>query len=497
MANLGTLTINVPNYPNSNRTPGTFVGIDNSNANTASPLLKTLIIGQITSAGTAVPNVPVVASSPAQVQTLCGGPGSMLALQYAAYVGDDSFGSITLLPLADAAGSVASVSSMTITGPATASGSLPLYVAGQIVSVAVTSGDTASVIASNVMAAVNLLQYLPCTASVAAGIVTFTAKNAGLAAGDIDLRMAYRGSIGGENMPLGVSVAFGSVISGATDPTLTTALANIAASSFRFIVMPYSSGGQVASMVAMLSDATGAWSPLNNYGGHAFSAYRGTFAGISTYGITNNFQHISVLGLYNSPTPVFQQAASFTAVVAASVRDDPALPLTAVTMQGILAPPTQSRFTRTMRNTLLYDGISTTKANSAGQVILERAITTYQTNALGVPDNSYLNVEVMFTLQALVDLLRAAFTTKYARVKLVDNGTTIVPGSNTVNPNSIASECIAQYQIAANQGLVQGVAAFAAAVNVQKVSPSQVNIYFPAQVADQLFEIAVDLAFTQ
>jgi phage tail sheath gpL-like len=153
--------------------------------------------------------------------------------------------------------------------------------------------------------------------------------------------------------------------------------------------------------------------------------------------------------------------------------------------------------TRTQRNTLLYDGITTTKSNSANQVILERCVTSYQTNAAGAPDNSYLQVEVLYTLQAVIDLWKGALTSKYSRVKLVDNLTTIIPGSNTVNPNAVKAEIIAQYQIAANLGLVQGVAAFAANVNVQKASPYQLSVYAPIQVADQLFVIAVDLSFTQ
>jgi phage tail sheath gpL-like len=319
----------------------------------------------------------------------------------------------------------------------------------------------------------------------------------GVAAGDIDLRLAYRGQIAGEIVPAGVSVAFANTTPGATDPTLTSALANLADTSYRFIVSPFSGSGQLTSLASYLSDTTGTWSPLTNNGGHVFTAYKGTFSAISTYGITNNNQHVSCLGLYDTPTSVSQMAGSFAGVCAASLRIDPSLPLKEIIMQGILAPPVQSRFTRTMRNTLLYAGIATSKSNPASQVILERAVTTYQLNGLGVPDDSYLQTETLYQLQAVIDLWKAAFSSKYARVKLVDNGTPIIPGSNMVNPNSIKSEVIAQYQVAANLGYVQGVAAFAQNVNVQKTSPYNVNIYAPIQLADQLFTIGVDLAFSK
>jgi phage tail sheath gpL-like len=259
------VNIVVPNYPNSNRTPGVFFSVDPSNANTSTQNQKTLIIGQITATGTAVPNVPVIVANQTQLNLLAGGPGSHLARMYNAYTGDDSFAEIWILPVADASGGVANVSTMTITGPATSTGTLSLYVAGQLVSTAVTSADTATVIATNVVAAMALLPSLPATAVAAGGVITFTSRHKGISAGELDLRVNYLGALNGEVLPSGVTVVFATTTPGTVDPTLTTALANLT-QSYRFICSPYTGAAQIASLQSLMNDVTGTWSWLYNTG---------------------------------------------------------------------------------------------------------------------------------------------------------------------------------------------------------------------------------------
>lgn len=489
-------TIIVPNYPSTNRTPGVFFGVDNSNANTASPLLTTLLIGQMTSSGAATANQPVLATGQSAVNALVG-INSMLANQYAAYVGDDAFGQVWLLPVDDASGGTAAVYTATVTGPATGSGTLALYICGVSVPVAVTSGDTATVIASNIVAAIALVPTLPLAASATAGVVTITAVHKGLVAGDVDLRLNFVGPIAGEVTPAGVAVAFANTTVGATDPTLTTALANLTA-SYAFICNPYSGSAQVGEVQEIQSDVNGTWSWLSNTGGGQFSAIKGTYSANQTYGATNNLQHLSVIAFTNTPTPVWAIAADYTAICANSLRVDPSLPLTQIIMTQVLCPPLSSQYTRLERNGLLYDGLATWTANSAGQVILERAVTTYQTNTAGAPDDSYLDVTSLYILEAIVTLWKVAFQSKYARCKIVNNATPILPGTSTVSPNTIQSEVIAQYQIAVNNGWAQDVGTFSQNVTVQQ-STENVNtvlIYAPVQLSTALFMTAIDLAFT-
>ena len=179
-------------------------------ANTATQNQRALLIGQILSSGTAVVNIAVQGYNQTQVNLLCG-INSMLALKYAAYRAMDPFGEVWLGPVADAGAGVAATGSITFTGPATAAGTLAAYLMGVSIPVVVNLGDTATVIGTNTVAAINLMAGLACTAaSGSAGVVNLTARHKGLAQNDIDIRFNYYGAQNGEVTPAGVRLDRGS-----------------------------------------------------------------------------------------------------------------------------------------------------------------------------------------------------------------------------------------------------------------------------------------------
>ena len=59
---------------------------------------------------------------------------------------------------------------------------------------------------------------------------------------------------------------------------------------------------------------------------------------------------------------------------------------------------------------------------------IERAITTYQTNAFGDADVSYLDSETLHTLAYIIRNLKSVITSKYPRHKLANDGTKYGPG---------------------------------------------------------------------
>jgi len=77
---------------------------------------------------------------------------------------------------------------------------------------------------------------------------------------------------------------------------------------------------------------------------------------------------------------------------------DPGRPLQTLAFAGRAAPAVSDRFTWAERNQLLYDGIATFTVDASGGVLIERAITTYRLNSSGLSDDSYLDVETLFTL---------------------------------------------------------------------------------------------------
>ncbi|MDE3022259.1 MAG: phage tail sheath subtilisin-like domain-containing protein [Pseudomonadota bacterium] len=478
--------------PQNLRVPLFFAEVDNSHANSAVYNQRALIIGQITAQGAAAPNVPIISQGVADAKTQ-GGPGSMLALMTATYRLNDNFGELWYLPLADDGAAVAATGTITITGAPTATGVISLYIAGVLVSVAVGLTDTPTSIAANIAAAINADTDLPVTATSALGVVTVTAKNKGLAGNDIDMRLNYQGAASGEVLPAGIAVAFAAMAAGATNPSLTTGLANLMDMPFDFIVLPYTDTTSLNALQDFLNDATGRWSWDVQVYGHFFTALRGTYASLGTAGTARNDQHGSIMGFYDSPTPNWSWAAALAGQDAVSARADPGVPVQTLALQGVLAPPLQSRFSLSERNTLLYDGISTFTVAQDGTVAIENLITTYQKNSFGQPDNSYLEVETLFLLIYVLRFMSVRITTKYARTKLAANGTRFAPGSNIVTPNIIRADIIAAYQELEYNGYVQNSIAFAQNLIVEQNAnnPNRVDVLWPADLIDQLRILAL------
>jgi phage tail sheath gpL-like len=159
-----------------------------------------------------------------------------------------------------------------------------------------------------------------------------------------------------------------------------------------------------------------------------------------------------------------------------------------LTLPGILPPLASQRFTLSERNSLLYSGVSTATVDDDGTVRIENLITTYQKNAFGAPDNSYLQVETLFTLMFVLRFMKTAITSKYARTKLAADSTRFGPGANIVTPNMIRAEVIAQYRQLESLGLVQNGDAFKEGLIVEQnaSNPNRVDVLWPGTLVDQL-----------
>lgn len=484
------MAVSFSQIPQNLRVPLFYAELDNSRANTGEGTFRSLIIGQITSSGTATANVPVLSQGANDARAL-GGPGSMLALMTAAYRKADTFGELWYLPLADNGAGTAATGSVSFSAAASAAGVFTLYIAGQRVQMAVASTQTTAQLATALAAAINAATDLPCTASASTNTVTLTAKHNGAAAGDIDVRANYGGALAGEATPTGLAFSITAMSGGATEPSLTTGLTNLADKQFDFIVLPYTDSTSLNAIKSFLSTQTGRWSYSQALYGHAFCAVRGTVSALATFGTARNDEHVSAMGFYDSPSPAYVWAADFAATAAVALRGDPARPLQTLALSTVLAPPIASRFILSDRNLLLYDGVSTFSVGDDGTVRIENAITTYQTNANGVADNSYLEVETMFTLQAMLRDLKARITSKFARMKLVKDGTRIVDQA-TVSPALIKAELIAWY--ASLEGiLVQDRKSFAAGlvVEINRTNPNRVDVLLDPILVAQLRVFAV------
>jgi phage tail sheath gpL-like len=487
------MAINFAFYPDSNRVPGVYVEMDPSQANAAQTIQRSLLIGQMLSTGNATPDIPLQVQNLPQINAAVG-QGSILASMAANYVIGDDFGDLWILPLADLVGAAAATGTVTFAGAATLAGAVSLYIAGTRVAVPVNAGDAAAAVATATVAAIAAYPDLPVTAAAVGAVVTLTARNKGELGNGIDLRLNYRGQLGNEVTPPGLTVTLAAMTGGSGNPDIGTALASLSDQTYDFIVEPYTDSANLDAMETFLNDVSGRWSWEQMLYGGAFSAFRGTLGELTAFGTSRNDQHMSIIGYQGSPDPSWIWAAQVGGYCASSLRADPGMPLQYIATQ-LHAPPVESRFSIAERNALLYEGISTYRVADDGSVVIERMRTTYQTNASGAADDSYLDVETMYGLMFVARDLANYLLTRYARKKLAVDGTLILPGSNVVTAAMIKASVVAEYRSLEGAGYVQNSALFSQNIVVENAGHGLIKILAPVDLVNQLRQIVILLQF--
>ena len=487
------MTVPFNNIPQQVRVPLFYAEMDNSQANgSASGIRRALAIGQKLAAGSALPNVPYIVASLAQAIALFG-RGSMLARMVAAYRNNDAFGELWCIAAADGAG-VAATGTVTVVGTATAPGTLSLYIAGQRIQVPVLTGDTATVVATAVVAAVTAAPDLPVTATNAAGVVTLTAKWRGLTGNDITLVDSFAGSAGGEALPAGITLtAAATLAGGTTNPALAPVISAMGDDEYDFVIHPYTDSASLDAVAAELGDTTGRWSWSRQVYGHAYTAQRGTLAALVTAGGLRNDQHHTLAAIdADCPNPSWEYAAAYAARNAVFINADPARPTQTGVLAGLLVPRAGKRFLFTERQSLLNYGIATSYVTT-GALRVERAITTYQKNTFGQPDVSYLDSEILHLSAYVLRRLKSIITSKYPRHKLASDGTRFAAGSAIVTPAVIRGELISEYAKMEYDGYVENSKLFAANLIVERPAndPNRLDVLFAPDYVNQLRVFAV------
>ena len=472
------------------RTPGHYIEIDNSRAVQGLPAIhhKILVIGQRLAAGTMAAGVPKLITSKGQAEEYFG-RGSMLSAMFNALKGVNSYTESWGIALDDLGAGVAATGSIAFSGTVTDSGTLNIYIGGTAVKVGVTAGQATTAIATAVAAAIAADTSLPVTATAATSTVTVTARHKGVCGNDIDLRLNY---YQGEVTPKGLVATITAMASGTGNPDIATAITAMGDEQYHTIIMPYTDAANLAALETTLSQRFG---PMVQKEGHAFAAAAGSHATISTLGDTRNSPHLTIVGAQYSPTPPWIIAAVVGAVDA--YEPDPARPRQTLPLTGVLPPAPEKRYTLSERNIHLHDGISTYIVDAGGNCLVERLITTYKTNAFGVEDISYLDVETMRTVAYLRYSVRTRIALKFPRYKLANDGTNFGPGQAIVTPKIIRAELIALFLLWEDSGLAENIEQFKRDLIVERntTDPNRVDAVIPPDVINQFRVFAAAVQF--
>jgi phage tail sheath gpL-like len=476
-------------------TPGQYVEFDNSKAINAPVNMpqRILLIAQSLASGIAPANVPFqISSKDGGVAAF--GRGSIGAAMVSGIFDVTDTIETWVLPVADNGAGTAAGGTITITGAATLGGTLNLYVGEDVVQVAVSTADTPATIAAALAAAINATPDLVVIAASAAGVVTVTARHKGTLTNDLMLQLNYYPM--SQQTPAGLGVAIVQMANGTADPSIAAALANIGATQYNNIIMSFNDAANLALLETELNNR---WGPLLQNDGHCHIGLRGTVGSLNASLSGRNNPHITTWTCETGgePGPVWEKAALAGAVSAYYLAIDPARPLQTLVLPNRLPASANKRFTRAERNNVLSYGGATTVVDNGGNVVIERAVTNYKTNASGTVDPSYRDAETMYTLSLMRYQVRARIAQRFPRYKLANDGTQAAPGQALVTPQDIRAELVALALDWVDAGLMEDIDQFKADLLVGRnvTDVNRVDVRLPPNLVNQFRVFAAQIQF--
>lgn len=497
------MPVSFANIPANVKVPLYYVEVDPSMAGLPSVNLKALMVGIKLTAGIATPNVAVPIGSQAQADQHFG-PGSELSRMFQAYYANNFANEVWGLPVAEPPGATAATGTITISAPPIEAGTIHLYIAGTHVPVNVMTTDTVVTIASAIAGAINTNYVaegdpaLPVTATAGSGTVTLTAAFKGVNGNEITVSLNYYGSQGSEFTPIGLGITLpptGLLTGGVGTPDFTAAIAGIQKQAFEYVAMPYTDSNSLFMWDQEFGFTdSGRWGWNRQQFGHMFSAKRGTYAALLTFGSTINSAVESIMAFeQTTPSPMFEAAAAYAAKAQRALINDPARPLQTLALNNLKACPRTDSFDWAELNSIASNGLAIQERGSDQQPMILREQTSYQLNLYGQSDDAYELVTTLATLAKLLRNQKQAITSKFPRSKLADDGTKFGPGQAIVTPGIIKAELVNEYQMDQWNGLVENLQAFKANLIVERDpnDPNRVNVLYPPDLINQLRVFAV------
>lgn len=398
-----------------------------------------LAMGINLAAGTVAELVPTPVASGDQADAFFG-VGSQLAEMVRAAKAANSDTEIVAIGIDELSGGTAGTTTATVVGTMTEDGTIAMYVGGTFIAVAVLNSDDQDAIAAAIVVAFNAHESAarqPFTIAATLGVVTFTMKWKG--EDQADVRFNYNES---DAFPAGItSIVVAEAVAGAGNSAISEIITAIGDEQYDTFLMPFTDNTNQGLLEVELARRFGGMVQLD---GVAFSGFVGTAGETTTEGNARNSPHTVIMGANESPTSSWIWGAVCGAVDA--FEPDPARPRQTLPLPGLLPAAKTSIWTQAQRNTLLFDGIATHRVDQSGNITVERFVTTYQTNAQGVPDTAFLDVTTLRSLAAIRFDRSSAISLSFPRHKLMDDGDDIPVGQPIVTPNTIRAHGIAQFQ---------------------------------------------------
>lgn len=380
-----------------------------------------VIIGQYNSDKTPTPNVAQRISSEGQEDTLYG-RGSLLALQIKrARAGSNSAIPIYALPVADHGSGAEAEGSITITGTATAAGTLVFYIGGTRITQTVAIDDTGAALTAALETIINASLDLPLTSDFNTPDLDLTAKNAGVVGNSIDIELNI--DTENESIPAGLSVAIVQLTAGANNPDISTALTGLGNVFYTDIHSPYVDSTNLNALRDFYTAriAPSVKKPFVGFvpNNEAYSTYLAT-------GTAKNSEAITFVPTFESNTTSYLMSAYVCGFAALWWQANPGRPIRGKAIPGVRVKNSLVNWSYESKDALVKSGCTTLSISPDRQFVIEDLVTTRKTTDLGAETTDLRFTEIISNLQTKIYSMDQVFSTEpFINGVVVDDNSTV------------------------------------------------------------------------
>jgi phage tail sheath gpL-like len=387
----------------------------------------------------------------------------------------------------------AATGTITVASTATANATLRVFVGDTFIDTAITSGDTPTVIAGNVVSSVNSQTVWPVTASNTAGVVTLTAKVPGLRGNQI--RYMAQVIFSSTSPTTTVTATTDTALSGGTTAdSNATALATINAAKYYRIVSAAEDATQLGNLASqVLTQAL----PTTGIRQRVFGGSIDTLSNAQTIATGINSARCEMTWLQTATWTPAELAANAAAVYALfedsgnKPRNNySGFPILSSDQAAWKVPAprlTANAPSRASLKSALLNGLTPLQVNSNGTTAICKRITTRSLTG-GVSDYRIRDAHKVTICDFFADDLGTKIALQFGGKDLADDPPqgTPPPGPQVITPRIVKGAVLRLIQDYGDNGLLQNVATIQAQTIVQReLNPrTRVSASIPLQTVD-------------
>jgi phage tail sheath gpL-like len=461
-----------------------------------------LVLANKSSAGSATPDTVIYGPDtqvPLQTEAdmiTLGGPGSPAHRMFRRITAVNKDTAVYVLFVTASAGTAAT-GTVTIATNATGSGVHRIWVGDEFVDTSIATGDNPTAIATAMVANINAKTHWPVTAGNVAGVVTLTAKVAGLRGNWIRFQAAITSGIATTT----TATTDGFLTSGATADSNTTALATILPKRYYYLVSEAEDATQFGALVSQVNTQA---APTTGIRQRAFTGSVDTLANAITLATGINAARAELIWSEKSPWTPAELAANAAAIYSLfeSNEDNPRTNFCgfgsdAVTSAFWKVPRSRvdsAAPTRASIKSALNNGISPIAVASNGQTYLVNRITTRSLSG-STPDYRIRAAHKVTICDFFSDKLQTKAALQYGGKRIADDPPKGAkqPGPEVVTPKNFKGCVFGVINDLADNDLLQNVDQIKDGTIVQRETnpTTRMTARIPLQTIDNLEQIGI------